>query len=434
MAPLTLSLHDRSQCMLPLVRRRWEFGDGNGASGASYVHTYQQPGVYDLRLTVWAESGDSACVIKPLEVEVGPESLPAGCTWLGTSTRRQLLCRQTNANWTDAQAAALALQGHLCRIVDAADQQFMEHRAENDAWLGLFFDGATWQWSDGKLLSYTNWAPGEPSGTGIRGAYLEQESGLWYAASQSVLLPCLIDIEVHREILQAQDFNHSGSMPEDWTVQSNSMSRSYPWQAMSEGGGDYAVQAGQQYLIYPYAEWLIAPAVDLSWWQQARIEFEHHIRAIGSTHSLRTSVNGEPWSQLEVWNTNFDGDVALSLPSGLNVEELRIAWVFLGTLNMYTSSWRLDDYFLSALPLPPQFSDPWSGDVVWDSLCGTLGATVYHPAGCTGDQPRAAYRSQRQWNLLRRRGGVDLAWSTRRQHTDTARSCGVVGKCNSGPL
>jgi PKD repeat protein len=40
-----------------LVQHRWDFGDGTTADGAQVVHSFEQPGIYDVRLAVTDDSG-----------------------------------------------------------------------------------------------------------------------------------------------------------------------------------------------------------------------------------------------------------------------------------------------------------------------------------------------------------------------------------------
>ena len=99
------------------------------------------------------------------------------------------------------------------------------------------------------------------------------------------------------------------------------------------------------------------------------------------------------------------------MPAEACSNNLELAWCFLGALNMNTSSWRMDDCRLSALPAPPRFSDPYHGEEVWVTLQGELGANVYHPAGvlgtslqlridCNGDGRYSG--SEEQWVTLGR--------------------------------
>ena len=70
-----------------------------------------------------------------------------------------------NANWTDSEAAAVALGGHLATVDDQAENDFLINNfsawgsVTRHLWIG-FNDQAvegTWVWVDGSPVTYTNW-------------------------------------------------------------------------------------------------------------------------------------------------------------------------------------------------------------------------------------------------------------------------------------
>jgi hypothetical protein len=76
--------------------------------------------------------------------------------------------------WTDSEAAAVGLGGHLVAIGDAFENEFVKNRfgvatnlfaTQHDLWLGLTDQAVegTFVWSNGDPLSYTNWVLGEPN-------------------------------------------------------------------------------------------------------------------------------------------------------------------------------------------------------------------------------------------------------------------------------
>ena len=82
---------------------------------------------------------------------------------------------QAGVSWTEAEAEAQALGGHLVAINDAAEQQWIVEtfpglqgpNAEFDSylWIGLNdaeVDGE-FRWSNGDPVTYTNWNQGEPN-------------------------------------------------------------------------------------------------------------------------------------------------------------------------------------------------------------------------------------------------------------------------------
>jgi hypothetical protein len=77
----------------------------------------------------------------------------------------------SNDNWTNSEAAAQQLGGHLATIRDQADQNFVFNTfggyggSQHLLWIGLNDAAVEGQfvWSDGEALAYTNWDPGEPN-------------------------------------------------------------------------------------------------------------------------------------------------------------------------------------------------------------------------------------------------------------------------------
>ena len=73
------------------------------------------------------------------------------------------------SNWTDAEAKAVQLGGHLVTINDAAENQFVRNMRFGShflLWLGLNDESNPGQfvWSSGEPVSYINWDEGQPDG------------------------------------------------------------------------------------------------------------------------------------------------------------------------------------------------------------------------------------------------------------------------------
>ena len=75
-------------------------------------------------------------------------------------------------NWTDAEAEAVLLGGHLVTINNEQEQNFLvsTYLSGNDAttkryWIGLNDQAieGTFIWASGQPVTYTNWHPGEPN-------------------------------------------------------------------------------------------------------------------------------------------------------------------------------------------------------------------------------------------------------------------------------
>lgn len=71
-------------------------------------------------------------------------------------------------SWTNSEAFAVTQGGHLVAVNDAAENTFLNNTfGKNVAlWIGLSRtapNAATFAWSNGDAVTYTNWAWGEPN-------------------------------------------------------------------------------------------------------------------------------------------------------------------------------------------------------------------------------------------------------------------------------
>ncbi len=77
-----------------------------------------------------------------------------------------------HTEWNDAEAAAVALGGHLVTINDAAEQAFVFNTfgsvggVDRSLWIGLQKVGNDFVWVSGEVVAYTNWHPGLPDNIG----------------------------------------------------------------------------------------------------------------------------------------------------------------------------------------------------------------------------------------------------------------------------
>ena len=106
--------------------------------------------------------------------------------------------RLSNSNWTCAEAAAVALGGHLVTINDPAENDFVLNTFANApgsgrVWIG-FTDRdseGTFSWISGQPSGYTNWSPGEPNNAGGSENYalMYSGNGLWNDGEDSANPP-----------------------------------------------------------------------------------------------------------------------------------------------------------------------------------------------------------------------------------------------------
>lgn len=78
------------------------------------------------------------------------------------------------STWTDAEAEAVSLGGHLATVNNQAEQDWIwttfSGLEDKNLWIGLTdrelygFSEGNFGWVSGAPVTYTNWAPGEPSG------------------------------------------------------------------------------------------------------------------------------------------------------------------------------------------------------------------------------------------------------------------------------
>ena len=73
------------------------------------------------------------------------------------------------ASWTDSEAEAVSLGGHLATVNSQAEEDFIRQiivaSVNNEVWLGLnnYRDNNVWEWTSGQTVTYLNWNPGEPN-------------------------------------------------------------------------------------------------------------------------------------------------------------------------------------------------------------------------------------------------------------------------------
>jgi len=76
-------------------------------------------------------------------------------------------------DWATAEANAVALDGHLVTINDAAEQAWLVGQFRGDTWYWIGMNDidteGTWVWVSGEAVTYTNWSPGEPNNSGAPG-------------------------------------------------------------------------------------------------------------------------------------------------------------------------------------------------------------------------------------------------------------------------
>ncbi len=115
-------------------------------------------------------------------------------------------------SWTEAEANAVVLGGHLVSVQDAEENLFIGSiilatgTESVTYWIGLT-DSAVegeWKWSSGESLTYTNWSPGEPN------AFDQVAGPEDYAALYATTTPSWFDISNGNEYFRGRGFQSIG--------------------------------------------------------------------------------------------------------------------------------------------------------------------------------------------------------------------------------
>jgi|GEM_PF-2709767 len=130
----------------------------------------------------------SACTSGLLAGEVSPRIVRDGHTYFVITDR----------DWNAAEAFAVSLGGHLATINDEAENIFLVSAfAGGETWIGLNDRDSegTFVWTSGEPVTYTNWAPGEPSdSTGDENAAYLHSTGQWNDSNESESRPGIVEV------------------------------------------------------------------------------------------------------------------------------------------------------------------------------------------------------------------------------------------------
>jgi formylglycine-generating enzyme required for sulfatase activity len=180
-----------------------------------------------------------------------------------------------------------------------------------------------------------------------------------------------------------ESFDHSGSIPPEWTIESHSATRTTPWSMQLDAGDDWSVFTEQVAYDSPFEEWLISPIYDLSYYQGAHLKFYHEYTHAASSALVKYSVNeGLSWSQLLSYSAVTGGVELLDISSWADrTDHLRFAFVFTGEFATGGASWVVDDFCLLGMPIAPTADTPvpTQPPVEWVDFTGTVGCTFHQP-------------------------------------------------------
>ena len=140
----------------------------NDAQGDWIYPTPQQVPMPDSYIVEWGTYSPS------LSAPVGE----GGVTWNSGKKHNgnsyEVFTLQGGVTWSQAEANAEALGGHLASVHSDEESDFIQTLVANGSageytdgyyrgpWIGGVLQGSLWTWSDGSAFNYTNWYPGQP--------------------------------------------------------------------------------------------------------------------------------------------------------------------------------------------------------------------------------------------------------------------------------
>ncbi len=120
---------------------------------------------YGSPLTIKANFNDDCSPFgAPASVVYAPAQAIPGYTYKGEFRGHHYYLADTHSSWDVAAQSALAAGGHLACINDTIEQNFIGTIVDSNAWLGLYNSSAGYyKWMNCDTLTYSNFAPGEPT-------------------------------------------------------------------------------------------------------------------------------------------------------------------------------------------------------------------------------------------------------------------------------
>jgi len=126
-----------------------------------------------------------------------PTSLP-NYSFLGVIAGHTYFRSNFGAYWTTADAACVALGGHLATITSAAENTLVVGNG-GQAWIGFTdqVSEGSYAWVTGEPVGYTSWAPGEPNNAGNEDYTVTNwgANGKWNDLSNYYSIPFIIEFD-----------------------------------------------------------------------------------------------------------------------------------------------------------------------------------------------------------------------------------------------
>src|ERR1041385_1362917 len=121
-----------------------------------------------MKNVLWVMISGGLCISS-----VQAASILAGPVYNPATTHNYFLL--TSSDWTDAEAAAVSMGGHLATVNDAAENDWLASTFSNFGgqpralWIGLndAAEEGVFVWSSGEAVTYTHWEEGQPDNGGV---------------------------------------------------------------------------------------------------------------------------------------------------------------------------------------------------------------------------------------------------------------------------
>jgi formylglycine-generating enzyme required for sulfatase activity len=188
-------------------------------------------------------------------------------------------------------------------------------------------------------------------------------------------------------VIVSEDFN-SEILPLNWEIERKTADLTLSWHLVPEIPTGYAMESSHETYSLPYDEWLISPIYDFSNFENLRLFFKsNYIHGNGIARVMISSNAGISWSSVNQFNATHDEmqliDISAYADHGSNV---RIAFSFSSDFQDPPSAWRVDDFQVVGVPIPPVALSPIPTQPAapWSALTGQVGCTWTHPIGIDG--------------------------------------------------
>jgi len=160
----------------------------------------------------------------------------------------------------------------------------------------------------------------------------------------------LININVQNTFTFTEDFDHSGSLPSNWTTQHNG-STSNQWQPVNDSGDDFSMQVSND-LFQTASEILLSELYDFSQMTDIEVEFYNDIQTNTGCQALfQLSTNGITWQTIHSFpeETSSSGvepfDITTLAEGHSNV---RFRWGY-STNDFDPNHWYIDDFLITGI-------------------------------------------------------------------------------------